>query len=88
MHFVVANIVTPLTQSKRASFVALWGGKRVDYFASLGRRGNCKRANWLTLAACVRIVDCQVSATSPLHPQSPGCAGQINFKVLITCRMF
>ena len=36
MHFVVANIVTPLTQSKGVSFVALWGGRRVDYFVSLG----------------------------------------------------
>ncbi|CAL1173608.1 unnamed protein product [Cladocopium goreaui] len=34
MHFVVANIVTPLTQSKGVSFVALWGGRRVDYFVS------------------------------------------------------
>ena len=38
MHFVVANIVTPLTQSKGVSFVALWGGRRVDYFVSLA---NC-----------------------------------------------
>jgi hypothetical protein len=36
MHFVVANIVMPLTQSKRISFVTLWGGRRVDYFVSLG----------------------------------------------------
>ena len=36
MHFVVANIVTPLTQSKGVSFVTLWGGRRVDYFVSLG----------------------------------------------------
>ena len=35
MHFVVANIVTPLTQSKGVSFVTLWGGRRVDYFVSL-----------------------------------------------------
>ncbi|CAL1148547.1 unnamed protein product, partial [Cladocopium goreaui] len=34
MHFVVANIVTPLTQSKGVSFVTLWGGRRVDYFVS------------------------------------------------------
>ncbi|CAL1156744.1 unnamed protein product [Cladocopium goreaui] len=34
MHFVVANIVMPLTQSKRISFVTLWGGRRVDYFVS------------------------------------------------------
>ena len=37
MHFVVANVVMPLTQSKTASFVTLWGGRRVDYFVSLGR---------------------------------------------------
>ena len=36
MHFVVANIVRPLTQSKRVSFVSLWGGRQVDYFVSLG----------------------------------------------------
>ena len=36
MHFVVANIVRPLTQSKGVSFVTLWGGKQVDYFVSLG----------------------------------------------------
>ena len=35
MHFVVANIVTPLTQSKGVSFVTLWGGRRVDYFVPL-----------------------------------------------------
>ena len=38
MHFVVANIVRPLTaltQSKGVSFVSLWGGRRVDYFVSL-----------------------------------------------------
>ncbi|CAL1156681.1 unnamed protein product [Cladocopium goreaui] len=37
MHFVVANIVRPLTaltQSKGVSFVSLWGGRRVDYFVS------------------------------------------------------
>ncbi|CAK9110650.1 Probable outer membrane protein PmpB (Polymorphic membrane protein B) [Durusdinium trenchii] len=34
MHFVVANIVRPLTQSKGVSFVTLWGGKQVDYFVS------------------------------------------------------
>ena len=44
MHFVVANIVTSLTQSKGVSFVALWGGRRVDYFVSLGRLGSCLRA--------------------------------------------
>ena len=38
MHFVVANIVRPLTQSKGVSFVTLWGGRQVDYFVSLGRR--------------------------------------------------
>ena len=36
MHFVVANIVRPLTQSKGVSFVSLWGGRQVDYFVSLG----------------------------------------------------
>ena len=36
MHFVVANIVRPLTQSKGASFVSLRGGRQVDYFVSLG----------------------------------------------------
>ena len=36
MHFVVANIVTPLTQSREVSFVTLWGGRRVKYFVSLG----------------------------------------------------
>ncbi|CAL1141954.1 unnamed protein product, partial [Cladocopium goreaui] len=34
MHFVVANIVRPLTQSKGVSFVSLWGGRQVDYFVS------------------------------------------------------
>ncbi|CAK9017602.1 unnamed protein product [Durusdinium trenchii] len=34
MHFVVANIVRPLTQSKGVSFVTLWGGREVDYFVS------------------------------------------------------
>eukprot|EP00913_Durusdinium_trenchii_P017245 g16215.t1 len=34
MHFVVANIVRPLTQSKGVSFVTLWGGRQVDYFVS------------------------------------------------------
>eukprot|EP00435_Cladocopium_sp_Y103_P007029 s1036_g2.t1 len=34
MHFVVANIVKPLTQSKGVSFVSLWGGRQVDYFVS------------------------------------------------------
>eukprot|EP00913_Durusdinium_trenchii_P020421 g19185.t1 len=34
MHFVVANVVRPLTQSKGVSFVTLWGGKQVDYFVS------------------------------------------------------
>ena len=37
MHFVVANIVVPLTQSKGVSFVTLWGGRKVDYFVRLGR---------------------------------------------------
>ena len=36
MHFVVANIVRPLTCNKRVSFVTLWGGRQVDYFVSLG----------------------------------------------------
>eukprot|EP00438_Fugacium_kawagutii_P036119 Skav236838 [mRNA] locus=scaffold1027:112086:122184:+ [translate_table: standard] len=34
MHFVVANIVKPLTKSKQVSFVSLWGGRQVDYFVS------------------------------------------------------
>eukprot|EP00913_Durusdinium_trenchii_P027160 g25483.t1 len=34
MHFVVANIVRPLTCNKRVSFVTLWGGRQVDYFVS------------------------------------------------------
>eukprot|EP00438_Fugacium_kawagutii_P022771 Skav200416 [mRNA] locus=scaffold3377:5448:9919:+ [translate_table: standard] len=34
MHFVVSNIVRPLTKSKGVSFVTLWGGRRVDYFVS------------------------------------------------------
>eukprot|EP00434_Breviolum_minutum_P000023 symbB.v1.2.000020.t1/scaffold5.1/size591573/20 len=34
MHFIVANIVTPLTRKKEVSFVALWGGRPVDYFVS------------------------------------------------------
>eukprot|EP00438_Fugacium_kawagutii_P011401 Skav219008 [mRNA] locus=scaffold169:573971:596692:+ [translate_table: standard] len=34
MHFVVANLVKPLTQSKGVSFVTLWGGQQVDYFVS------------------------------------------------------
>eukprot|EP00438_Fugacium_kawagutii_P023264 Skav224629 [mRNA] locus=scaffold1903:88342:89974:+ [translate_table: standard] len=34
MHFVVANLVRPLTKSKGVSFVTLWGGRRVDYFVS------------------------------------------------------
>ena len=36
MHFVVANIVKPLTESKEVSFVTLWGGRQVDYFVPLG----------------------------------------------------
>ena len=36
MHFVVANIVRPLTESKGVSFVTLWGGRQVDYFVPLG----------------------------------------------------
>ena len=36
MHFVVANVVRPLTQSKGVSFVTLWGGRQVDYFVPLG----------------------------------------------------
>ena len=36
MHFVVANVVRPLTQSKGVSFVTLWGGRQVDYFVLLG----------------------------------------------------
>ncbi|CAK8987616.1 unnamed protein product, partial [Durusdinium trenchii] len=34
MHFVVANIVRPLTCDKQVSFVTLWGGRQVDYFVS------------------------------------------------------
>ena len=34
MHFIVANIVRPLTRSKQVSFVTLWGGKQVWYFVS------------------------------------------------------
>ena len=34
MHFVVANIVRPLTIRKQVSFVNLWGGRPVDYFVS------------------------------------------------------
>eukprot|EP00438_Fugacium_kawagutii_P007690 Skav213155 [mRNA] locus=scaffold31:72343:75091:- [translate_table: standard] len=34
MHFVVSNLVRPLTKSKQISFVDLWGGRRVDYFVS------------------------------------------------------
>ena len=35
MHFVVANIVRPLTKSNGVSFVTLWGGRQVDYFVCL-----------------------------------------------------
>ena len=35
MHFIVANIVMPLTRKKEVSFVALWGGRPVDYFVLL-----------------------------------------------------
>eukprot|EP00438_Fugacium_kawagutii_P014363 Skav231769 [mRNA] locus=scaffold739:186093:196299:- [translate_table: standard] len=34
MHFVVSNLVRPLTKSKQVSFVDLWGGRRGDYFVS------------------------------------------------------
>ncbi|CAE7594077.1 pmpB [Symbiodinium natans] len=34
MHFVVANIVRPLTRSQQVSFVSLWGGREVSYFVS------------------------------------------------------
>ncbi|CAK9029176.1 unnamed protein product [Durusdinium trenchii] len=34
MHFIVANIVTPLTSQRQTSFVGLWGGRKVDYFVS------------------------------------------------------
>eukprot|EP00435_Cladocopium_sp_Y103_P068799 s64_g32.t1 len=34
MHFVVSNIVRPLTHKTQSSFVSLWGGKAVDYFVS------------------------------------------------------
>eukprot|EP00438_Fugacium_kawagutii_P014350 Skav202499 [mRNA] locus=scaffold32:146273:151503:- [translate_table: standard] len=34
MHFVVSNLVRPLTKSKQIAFVDLWGGRRVDYFVS------------------------------------------------------
>ena len=35
MHFIVANIVTPLTSQRQTSFVGLWGGRKVDYFVCL-----------------------------------------------------
>ena len=38
MHFIVANIVKPLTRKKEVSFVALWGGRPVDYFVLLASR--------------------------------------------------
>ena len=34
MHYVVSNVVLPLTSKNRSSFVALWGGRPVDYFVS------------------------------------------------------
>ena len=34
MHYVVSNVVLPLTSNNRSSFVALWGGRPVDYFVS------------------------------------------------------
>ncbi|CAE7458664.1 pmpB, partial [Symbiodinium necroappetens] len=34
MHFVVNNMVRPLTRDKQVSFVSLWGGRQVDYFVS------------------------------------------------------
>ncbi|CAL1141141.1 unnamed protein product [Cladocopium goreaui] len=50
MHFVVANIVRPLTQSKRVSFVSLWGGRQLDYFVS-----HCWGANF---SHFVRSIQC------------------------------
>lgn len=34
MHYVVRNIVEPLTESAQVSFAALWGGRRVMHFVS------------------------------------------------------
>jgi len=34
MHFVVSNIVRPLTCDRQVSFVSLWGARQVDYFVS------------------------------------------------------
>ena len=52
MHFVVANIVRPLTCNKRVSFVTLWGGRQVDYFVSLGHvSSSCDETNLLWMFA-------------------------------------
>ena len=34
MHYVVGNVVIPLTARSQTSFVALWGGRAVDFFVS------------------------------------------------------
>ena len=46
MHFVVANVVRPLTHSKGVSFVTLWGGRQVDYFVPLGAGGRLDMLNY------------------------------------------
>ena len=61
MHFVVANIVMPVTQSKRISFVTLWGGRQVDYFVSLGIYF------WQSASWFVRLVQ-----AAPSHPSILG----------------
>ena len=63
MHFVVANIVRPLTCNKRESFVTLWGGRQVDYFVSLGHvsgSGYNKTCffSFFRMFACCVLVGC------------------------------
>ena len=53
MHFVVANIVRPLTCDKQVSFVTLWGGRQVDYFVSLGGSGYNKMC-FLLFLGCLQ----------------------------------